>query len=602
MGPMSIDVKEKDGGVFLTPPDSPPTTSPAPPPAPPAPPLNLPPPPPPLPLGGLMKNSKPSNVKKRAWVPKPSVGLKTVNWSRLSPEKTGEGTVWASVKDKDVYKVLDMTEIEARFATGLAKSSPGGDGDECEKASLWSGSSSTDTWRRVSRESQLSVMDHRRAQNCTILLSRLKLTGPDIRQALLDMDAGERIPKDMTEHLLKYLPSSEEVAALQDLLQTASPALLAPADRFLWEMSQIPRSQERLRCLHYRKAFADHLDDLRPQIAVVSSASDGVKTCEKLTELLGIILALGNFLNHGKANSDAPGFALSALNRLIEVKAVGVGGVGAGGASDYSLLHCLVETVERHFPHLLRIKRDLAPVLGAARISGAELDGELHRLGAGLADIEKEVQQQRGLLEVKLDEYSEAEPPRLLPGDRFVEVMEVFATEARQSFQALEASVEEMREKFAACVAHLGMDKTTSTEDFFGLLGKFLTSFAEVERTGKARREEEERRAKTLAWSATLGSHSRRSGQGLAKIAAQSGGDFDRLVQALQSGDIYENQLSRLRASFRHSKKKTKGQSEDFFLGRPHRLAKVDQWTSGKAERTGLSLSRTRRDLVNALP
>ncbi len=48
---------------------------------------------------------------------------------------------------------------------------------------------------------ELSVIDGRRAQNCTILLSKLKMTNRELSKAILSMDPQEDLPKDMCEQV-----------------------------------------------------------------------------------------------------------------------------------------------------------------------------------------------------------------------------------------------------------------------------------------------------------------------------------------------------------------------------------------------------------------
>ena len=47
----------------------------------------------------------------------------------------------------------------------------------------------------------LTVIDGRRAQNCTILLSKLKLTNAELAQAIMNVDPREDLPKDMVEQV-----------------------------------------------------------------------------------------------------------------------------------------------------------------------------------------------------------------------------------------------------------------------------------------------------------------------------------------------------------------------------------------------------------------
>lgn len=82
----------------------------------------------------------------------------------------------------------------------------------------------------------LSVIDSRRAQNCTILLSKLKMSDEDIIKAILSMDSKENLPIDMVEQLLKFTPTPEECGLLEEHSDEIDS--LARADRFLYEISK----------------------------------------------------------------------------------------------------------------------------------------------------------------------------------------------------------------------------------------------------------------------------------------------------------------------------------------------------------------------------
>lgn len=96
---------------------------------------------------------------------------------------------------------------------------------------------SEDLRQTVKNKSKVvSVIDGRRAQNCTILLSKLKMSDEDIARVILDMDTKGVFPLDMVEQLLKYTPGPDEAALLEE--HSYDLDSLARADRFLYEISK----------------------------------------------------------------------------------------------------------------------------------------------------------------------------------------------------------------------------------------------------------------------------------------------------------------------------------------------------------------------------
>ena len=85
-----------------------------------------------------------------------------------------------------MYKVLDLNEFEQTFSAYQGKE--GLDIDPLKSAS-------------PKPVKELSVIDGQRAQNCTILLSKLKMTNKEIAAAIWNVDPHGDIHKDMCEQV-----------------------------------------------------------------------------------------------------------------------------------------------------------------------------------------------------------------------------------------------------------------------------------------------------------------------------------------------------------------------------------------------------------------
>ena len=71
------------------------------------------------------------------------------------------------------------------------------------------------------------------------------MTNEDITKAIMSMDARDAFPVDMVEQMLKFTPTPEERALLDEHADEMEH--LARADRFLFELSKITHYEQRLR-------------------------------------------------------------------------------------------------------------------------------------------------------------------------------------------------------------------------------------------------------------------------------------------------------------------------------------------------------------------
>ncbi|KAL5235210.1 hypothetical protein ACI65C_002620 [Semiaphis heraclei] len=506
---------------------------------PPAPPLqipqsNLPPPPGCLPqLVGRQRSVE---------IPKPSAPLKSFNWAKL-PETKVAGTIWADIDEGKMYSSIDLEAVDKLFCAYQNQKPTNG-----TVTAINEGSSEDLRQTGKNKSKVLSVIDGRRAQNCTILLSKLKMSDEEIARVILDMDTKDVLPLDMVEQLLKFTPGPDEAALLEE--HSFDLDSLARADRFLYEISKIAHYDQRLRSLVYKKKFITWTGEVEGRTKIVMEASREVARSRRLRKLLEIVLALGNYMNKG-ARGNAWGFRLSSLNRLTDTKSSSVRGI--------TLLHYIVDMADKKFKDILLLEEDLPHVRGASKVSLAELEKDMSQLRNNLKEVEREI------------EFQRVQPA--VPGDMFLPVMKEFLTTATCRFSELEDLFQDMKTRFDRAVRLFGEDNSTiQPDDFFAIFDSFLTALYEARQDNtsvKKRREEEEKRIrqevelkkltldrKNCKDNASVLSNG--SGSRQVSINGTSGdkAEFDDLISALRTGDVFgEDSMAKIKRSrkSRHS-------------------------------------------------
>uniref|UniRef100_A0A8C0UTV3 Dishevelled associated activator of morphosis 1 n=1 Tax=Cyanistes caeruleus TaxID=156563 RepID=A0A8C0UTV3_CYACU len=527
-----------------------------PPPPPPLPGVCGPPPPPgPPPLGGMMPplGAPLGMAFKKKSIPQPTNALKSFNWSKL-PEVS---TVWTNIDDTKVYKILDLEDLERTFSAYQRQGCLSAHVPKQKSENAWSGGASLwpvpqqdlgtagrgvcsaqssltppgwllwgclcwDFSRHKVKE--LSVIDGRRAQNCNILLSRLKLSNEEIKRAILTMDEQEDLPKDMLEQLLKFVPEKGDI----DLLEEHKHELdrMAKADRFLFEMSRINHYQQRLQSLYFKKKFAERVAEVKPKVEAIRAGSKAVLQSTSLQQLLEVVLAFGNYMNKGQ-RGNAFGFKISSLNKIADTK--------SSIDKNITLLHYLITVVEKKYPKVLRLHEELRDIPQAAKVNMTELEKEINTLRSGLRAVETELDFQKSQVQQA--------------GDKFVSVVSQFITLASFSFSDVEDLLMETKELFSKAVKHFGEDTDKMQPDeFFGIFDQFLQAVTEAKQENenmRKRKEEEERRARMEAQLKEQRERERKARK--AKETGEESGEFDDLVSALRSGEVFDKDLTKLK-------------------------------------------------------
>lgn len=300
-----------------------------------------------------------------------------------------------------------------------------------------------------------SLLDITRAQNIGIMLSRIKLSFPDIRRALLEID-DRQLSADDLKAISKHLPTDDEVGRLKDFADIGK---LAKADQYFSEIMTISRLSQRLECILYRRRLEMDMEEVRPELEMLRSAGSELRTSLRFKKVLQTVLAIGNALNGSTFRGGARGFQLDALMKLKETKTANA------DPSCPTLLHYLARVLLRSDPSLVLFIEDLPHAESAARVSVQTVIASANSIYAGLEQLKNEIIVQR---------------KSSTPGDKFVQVMEPFVKLVGGTVVQLKEDAASVDMELKSLLAYYGEvpdgNEGLKPEDFFGLVMSFSSA------------------------------------------------------------------------------------------------------------------------------
>ncbi|CDP10219.1 unnamed protein product [Coffea canephora] len=341
---------------------------PTPPPPPPVPPLKEistpiggPPPPPPPPL-----------------VSGPSAGhtnLSPLHWLKLT--RAVQGSLWAeSQKSGDTAKApeIDISELESLFSAAVPSSDQGGRKAN-SRASLGQ------------KPEKVQLIDHRRAYNCEIMLSKIKIPLPDLLSSVLALE-DSALDDDQVENLIKFCPTKEEMELLKGY--KGEKDKLGKCEQFFLELMQVPRIESKLRVFSFKIQFHSQVSELQKNLNILQSISYSyilnyihqIRSSVKLKRIMQTILSLGNALNQGTARGSAVGFRLDSLLKLTDTRARN---------NKMTLMHYLCKVLADKLPELLDFSKDLSSLEPASKVQLKILAEEMQAISKGLEKVIQEL-------------------------------------------------------------------------------------------------------------------------------------------------------------------------------------------------------------------
>jgi hypothetical protein len=155
--------------------------------------------------------------------------------------------------------------------------------------------------------------------------------------------APDVLNEEMTRKLCDNLPSDEDVKLIKDWLaenpDTNKLEDMHEVDQYFMMLDSIPQVRNRLEVWLTHLTYPEKHEKAKTELLKLKTAIYTVKeNCDNFKKLVEIILAVGNFLNSGGRNGNAPGFFLGrTLDKIQDTK---------GGDRKTSLLHWIVSFVQ----------------------------------------------------------------------------------------------------------------------------------------------------------------------------------------------------------------------------------------------------------------
>nr|XP_009673921.1 PREDICTED: inverted formin-2-like [Struthio camelus australis] len=278
----------------------------------------------------------------------------------VSPEGKGESrSMWAVVAGgSEELAEPDYASLELLFCVQPAASK--------EK-----------TGPKIKKRKEITFIGLKKSLLLNICLKQFKCSNEEIADRIQKGD-GSKFDAEILKQLLKLLPEDHEINSLKSCKEEKSE--LANTDQFYLHLLEVPSYQLRIECMLICEETKILLDSLWPKAQVIRRACETLLTSHRLPIFCQLILKVGNFLNYGHHTGDAGGFKISALLRLTETKA---------NQSHVTLLHHILEEVEKNHTDLLQLPSDLVLVSKAAGIHFEVMQAEVGANVKKLLEIEK---------------------------------------------------------------------------------------------------------------------------------------------------------------------------------------------------------------------
>lgn len=313
------------------------------------------------------------------------------------------------------------------------------------------------------------LLDAKRSQAIGIFISSLHLQAAEIETAILEFDMSN-LSLEALNTLYELRPENAELETIQKHLRSKPDIALDRPEQFVYDLSLIPCFADRCYCLIFQSTFTETLSSIEHRLTNIRMIVQNLTTSKSVENLLGLILALGNYMNGGTTRGQADGFSLEILAKLKDVKSKD---------NSVSLLQYVVAQYVRKYDPDAGTDRTQLPIPEPSDINQASL--------VNFEDLEQELKKAQTSLEKCQQHIARVvRESTLETTEPFKTNMTKFVNKAEVDLNEQKNSLLDAQKRFHQCTSYFavkpkpGEGPFLNPKDFFGLWSVFCQEFKDL--------------------------------------------------------------------------------------------------------------------------
>lgn len=331
-----------------------------------------------------------------------------------------------------------------------------------------SGNNSRSGGQKKSKKQPSTLFPDKRNYNVAIGLKMFKMPNKEIYKAIITTDESV-LNLDSVNKLISVVPDPSEVEIINT--QESFDDSWNICDRFFWEMRKIPNVKKRLELWLFKLQFEENISFHEDRVNLLHDAAAVIRGSDRLKEIFGMILAVGNYMNAGTKKGNVYAFKLSTLTQLTTPKSL---------EGDINLLHYIIDTMENHNPNAFDWLDEFGVVGKAAKQNVNDIESDL-------INFEKEINNMIENLEESIGEADVL--------DNFHIIMRKFSKQAKQDFDKMKDNFFTSKEDNKNLAKEFGEKKDEELE-YLKTFAEFISSLKKSIEENRVRKKIEEKEAK----------------------------------------------------------------------------------------------------------